>query len=238
MLNLFKRPSKRPFAPICPDQPLWVVGDIHGCRDALVTLLDQAPGDARIVCVGDYVDRGPDAAGVLSLLMERPDITCLMGNHEVMMLQFLDAPATKGERWLRYGGLQTLASFQIGVASAEAQRDALMAALGDDMIVWLRDRPTHFTSGNVAIVHAGADPTIPVSMQASETLIWGHDRFGKDRREDDIWIVHGHTVVDAPRAEDGIVSIDTGAYATGILTAAHITKEGVTFHSAREGATG
>ena len=67
--------------------------------------------------VGDYVDRGEDSAGVLRTLFARrddPKLICLTGNHEEMLLSFLDQPVEKGERWLRYGGMQTLASFGVG----------------------------------------------------------------------------------------------------------------------------
>uniref|UniRef100_UPI003D6A38AB metallophosphoesterase n=1 Tax=Planktotalea sp. TaxID=2029877 RepID=UPI003D6A38AB len=207
-----------------PIAPFIAIGDIHGRLDLLSKLLSEAP-KVQIVLVGDYVDRGDDSAGVLRLLSTRPDLICLSGNHEELMLKFIDAPQTHGSHWLRYGGLQTLASYGIAgmteTSSPEAMseaRDALLSAMGEDMLNWLRARPTHWQSGNVAVVHAGADPKIPVTEQSYRTLHWGHPDFRKSPRNDGVLVVHGHTIVDAPQNTNGRISIDTGAYATGRLS--------------------
>ena len=65
----------------------------------------QRRAEPRLVFVGDLIDRGPHSAGVLRRLLNlcqaEPDrITCLMGNHERMMLDFLDAPAARARCWL------------------------------------------------------------------------------------------------------------------------------------------
>lgn len=76
------------FSPAAPDQPLFVIGDLHGRADLLDKLLDQARDGEQIICVGDYVDRGENSADVLARLHETPDILCLKGNHEDMLLAF------------------------------------------------------------------------------------------------------------------------------------------------------
>lgn len=239
-------PAAAPFtAPISPDSSFYVIADIHGRDDLLCGLLDLIQAEAtdpeRLVFVGDYIDRGEDSARVLrrvyDLQQQFPQqVTCLMGNHEDMMLRFLDNPQERGPRWLRYGGLQTLASLGIGgvtehsgPATLENTRDALAEALGADLIEWLQALPVHWQSGNVAVVHAGADPRLPMADQEPRALKWGHPDFRKIARTDGIWIVHGHTIVDEPHARDGRISIDTGAYATGRLTAAHVRAEGLRF---------
>ncbi len=166
-------------------------------------------------------------------------MTCLMGNHEHMMLRFLDDPVAHGSRWLRYAGLQTLASFKIAsVPGASSSADEWVdlrnrsgAALGPDLIEWVRNLPSIWTTGNVAVVHAGADPEIPIEQQSRATLLWGHPEFDKRPRSDGVWVVHGHTIVDAPQSVDGRISIDTGGYATGRLTAALIETSKVSFLS-------
>lgn len=223
-------------APLAPEASLAVVGDIHGCSRLLDNLLAQIEDHApdRQVFVGDFVDRGEESAAVLERLFaiaeEKGDqAVFIKGNHEEMMLQFLDEPAETGGRWLRYGGLQTLASFGIGglgSAPGEAQlvkaRDALARALGPDKLAWLRALPTHFESGNVAVVHAGANPEKPITEQSETALIWGHPEFRKTPRSDGTWVVHGHTITMQCRAEQGRICVDTGAYANGQLTAALI----------------
>jgi len=233
-------------APLAPEEPFYVVGDIHGGEYLLARLLSKIEQDEpdttqTIVCVGDYVDRGEASAAVLRwlfMLSTDPELTliCLMGNHEDMMIKFIDEPAKRGPRWLRYGGLQTLASIGIGGVSESSNanaltkaRDELVAALGDDLIDWLKNLPSVWQSGNVAVVHAGADPSVPIDKQERRDLIWGHRDFRHLIRRDGVWVVHGHTIVEHANATDGRIAVDTGAYATGRLTAAHISSQGVRF---------
>lgn len=214
---------------LTPDHPLYVIGDIHGRFDLLQALLHRLSPDIPIVCVGDYVDRGEDSAGVLRFLCNRKDIICLKGNHEDMLLQFLDWPLQDGARWLRNGGLQTLASFGVSPPmdlsdekAMSAASAALRDAMGKDLVEWIRDLPLWHQSGNVFVTHAGADPALPVPDQDPRHLLWGHPAFLKQWRTDGIWIVHGHTIVNAAAIDRGRISIDTGAYATGRLTAVRI----------------
>ncbi len=224
-----------PFAPIAPGVPFVALGDLHGRADLLEKALSSLPA-CQIVCVGDYVDRGEHSADVLRILRKRPDLICLSGNHEEMMLHFLDDPQKFGPRWLRYGGLQTLVSFGIAGANEGSTGPelvqtgaALRAAMGPDLIQWLRTRPTSWKSGNVAVVHAGADPKLPIADQPTQALHWGHADFHKLDRQDGTWVLHGHNIIDAPTALQGRIAIDTGAYATDRLTAALVTDDGVEF---------
>tara|TARA_R110002051_G_scaffold146786_2_gene219576 strand:- start:56679 stop:57407 length:729 start_codon:yes stop_codon:yes gene_type:complete len=215
-----------------PDQPLVVIGDVHGCAPLLSRALERA-GDAQVICVGDYVDRGPQSADVLHLLRSRPNVICIGGNHEDMMLNFLDNPLQHYARWLQYGGRTTMESFGVDARTGEsdpvALRDMLVAAMGGSLIEWLNVRPDRFVSGNVAVVHAAADPDQEIEVQASHTLRWGHRRFHSRARKDGMWVVHGHTVVPEGVAQRGRISVDTGAYATGRLTVARITTGAVKF---------
>lgn len=238
-------PELAPFsADIAPDAPFFAVGDIHGCLPQMQSLQDKMTAqdkDATVVYVGDYVDRGEHSADVLRALFdqrENPQVVCLTGNHEEMMLDFLENPAAKGERWLRYGGMQTMASFGVGGISPTAKGDALVdasarlaKAMGPEMIAWMRDLPSMWQSGNMAVVHAAADPAKPIAFQGVKTLAWGHKDFETTPRQDGVWVLHGHTIVDAPYARDGRITVDTGAYATGKLTAAYVSTSKIDFIS-------
>lgn len=239
-----QRPAAVPFAPVATENPVWVLGDIHGRDDLLGPILeamDQHPATTeatQIVAVGDYIDRGDNSAAVLKRVHARSRADTrfhtLMGNHEAMMLDFLDRPEKSGARWLRYGGLQTLASFGIGglgeasrgaalTGAAEQLRDALPDGLED----WMRARPTIWTSGNLSVVHAAADPELPIALQPDDTLIWGHPAFATTPRADQHWIAHGHTITDTPGSDgQGRIAVDTGAYYSGRLTAALVTPDG------------
>lgn len=233
-------------SPLLPPAPLarvYVVGDIHGELGLLNTLLekidaDRGDADATTVFVGDYVDRGPESAGVLTMLRDRqerdPDKTiCLLGNHEKMMLDFIDRPEERASRWLRNGGLQTLASFGLsgvtettsGTGAASAAAD-LRASLPEGLENWLRNLPLRWSSGSLWVVHAAVAPDEMPPDSDERTLIWGHRDFLKFPRQDDLWIAHGHTVTYEPVASDNRVPVDTGAFHTGILTAAAIETDG------------
>jgi serine/threonine protein phosphatase 1 len=96
---------------------------------------------------------------------------------------------------------------------------------------WLKSRPASWQTGNVAVVHAGADPTVPIYDQSVKTLYWGHSDFTKKRRRDGVWVVHGHTIVDAPEILRERIAIDTGAYATGRLSAVHVDQANARFET-------
>ncbi len=232
------------------DEPVYAIGDIHGRSDLLIDLLRQIEADANAVgayapltvFLGDYIDRGDHSAEVIDCLTVieeegAAEAVFLRGNHEQMMLDFLEDPAT-ASRWLRFGGLSTLMSYGLrgitGTSSAEdlaVVRDRLAEAVDPAHVAFLKRLSHSHRAGNLLFTHAGADPGIPVEMQNPSTLLWGCATFGAMPRHDGIWVVHGHTIVDTPAARRGVISVDTGAYVTGHLTAARIWQGEVSFLS-------
>ncbi|MEM9901426.1 MAG: metallophosphoesterase family protein [Pseudomonadota bacterium] len=257
ILRLFRRPgtpekneakpeSAPQEEPPRPERLTYAVGDIHGCLAPLEALLQRIRDDAGgkphdIVFLGDYVDRGPESARVLERLRaleeeadERRRVICLKGNHDAMMLHFMDAPED-GVRWLFLGGQETLASFGIGHVSMQAdidnpmtarvaaQAEALRTQLGDAAAQWLAARPLWWRSGDLVAVHALTDPALPMEAQSEETLLWERPGRRLVPRADGTWIVHGHTIVPEPSVRARHVSVDTGAFNGGPLTAAVFT---------------
>lgn len=230
-------------AEIAPNIPFYVIGDIHGCFDLLVQKISDIDQDrssqdylldAPVVFIGDFLDRGSKSAEVLQLLFERSSVNpekniCIFGNHEQMLIDFLDDPAGKGRRWLKYGGIETLSSFGILDIDENADLEELVKissvleqAMGDDLIAWIRKLPTLWKTGNVVCVHAGLDPQETIESQKKSTMVWGHTQFEKMVRDDGIWVVHGHTIFAEPMFHSGRISIDTGAYKGGPLTAVKV----------------
>ncbi|MFC6689487.1 metallophosphoesterase family protein [Jhaorihella thermophila] len=237
------RDERRPrhfLSPLTVARPAYYIGDIHGNYDSLARLMDVLDRDparestVEVVFLGDYVDRGERSREVLTLLQaisrEAPQsVIMLMGNHERMMLDFLVDPARKGAFWLTNGGLQTLASFGIGGVTESASSalmenaaKALAEKLTPPLIEWLQGLPLWHQNGNLFAAHAGANPDLPVNLQSEKTLLWGHPEFRETPREDGNWIIHGHTTYAHPQVVDGRIGIDTGAYHSGILTAAYV----------------
>lgn len=95
----------------------------------------------------------------------------------------------------------------------------LQAALGPELTGWLAGLPTSVLSGTVLAVHAAADPRAAPQAQPEDTLMWGHPDFFRIPRRDGIWVVHGHSIVPAAAAARGRIAVDTGAYASGVLSA-------------------
>ncbi|MFD1160150.1 metallophosphoesterase [Roseovarius aestuarii] len=233
-------------APIAPDRSFVVIGDVHGCDDLLVQLLDQLSKrvpDLPYVCVGDYVDRGPDSAAVLRRLMtmtanDPESMICLKGNHEAMMLDFIDMPIECGPVWLANGGDKTLESFGISAPSDRrdapaliSARDALVENAEPELVYWLRALPLIWQNGNVAVTHAGGDPSRPLEPRRGHGLLWGHPDFLRKQRGDGLWMTHGHFIVPQPEVTGGRIAIDTGAFSTGMLSAAIIRPGNVDFLS-------
>jgi serine/threonine protein phosphatase 1 len=250
VLDRLRRLFRGGDAPPEPDRPLYLVGDIHGRADLLQRLFELIDADQAdrgldhplAVFLGDYVDRGADSRRVLQSLhamaaalaadpAAEGEMLCLMGNHERMLLDFLDAPIETGPRWLRNGGVQTLESFGLegvdetaGPEVLEAARDALAEAMGmgdpSGLEAWLRGLPLIAQSGNIAMVHAGCDPSRTIDDQRPGTLLWGHPEFLIRPRRDGLWVAHGHTIVSRPAVVEGRIALDTGAWFSDRLTAA------------------
>lgn len=234
-----------------PDAPLYVIGDIHGRCDLLIRLLSMIDHDAQsrhltdhvLVFVGDYIDHGPDSALVLNVLQSlKADsnrrVITLRGNHDEMLLRYLDAPA-KGKHWIEQGGHTTLDSFGISGLTATSSQDEISTAhdrlgqnIGDTVRHFLEGLETSFKSGNIFVSHAGADPAKAVDAQTDKHLVWGAPNFLKKKRRDKTWVAHGHFATEVPHFDDGRINVDTGAYRTGHLTAARILTDEIKFMTA------
>ncbi|SDW81400.1 metallophosphoesterase family protein [Litoreibacter albidus] len=240
------QPHRKAAAYPSPETPQFIVGDLHGNLDLLEHILEQIDHvigtlevrDPKLVFVGDYIDRGPSSAAVLKRLYElstefSDNVTCILGNHEQMMLDFMEAPEARHARWFRNGAAETLASFGIALpaepdwpATANAVAMALRGQLGDPMEDWIRSMPTSIKTGNLLITHAGTDPGRAIDDQSPRVLLWGHPEFLTRTRTDGHWVAHGHTVMENAVCADGRISIDTGAYSSGCLTAAVVLPDG------------
>lgn len=184
-----------------------VVGDIHGCLDELMRLLERVDlrADDLLVSVGDVVDRGPSPGEVVRFLRERPNTVVLVGNHERKHIRGIFSYA------------QEITRLQLGGAY-------------DEIVAWMGTLPYHFENEHVRVVHAAMVPGVPLPEQQHEILCgstsgerelgtifstgWWHEHYeGKP-------VVFGHRVVDEPLVRDSVVfGIDTGACHGGRLTA-------------------
>ncbi|MDO3431109.1 metallophosphoesterase family protein [Rhizobium sp. CBN3] len=217
--------------------PTYAIGDIHGRYDLLLKaeeaiLQDGArlPGQKLIVTLGDYIDRGPESAQVITHLMEPPpdgfDRICLAGNHEIAMLDYVDGWLPYDD-WMRMGSAESLKSYGLDpehlplVFPSGAQLDAfLRQSLPHTHIDFMRALPIMLDTPSVLFVHAGIDPMLPLSAQTEEDLVLIRHRFLESRVPLPKLVVHGHTPSDEPDIRPKRLNLDTRAFRSGRLTVA------------------
>jgi serine/threonine protein phosphatase 1 len=220
------------------DTRVYAIGDVHGQLDQLLALEDLIVADAAehpagrrlIVYLGDYVDRGQDSRAVVAHLLEGPppgfEAVYLKGNHEDVMLDFLDDPDS-GANWLMNGGDTTLANYGIdihadgpaGVGRLEHLSRRFAEALPRDHQAFLRGLDVSHAEGDYLFVHAGIRPGVPLEAQDPHDLIWIRYPFLQSDADFGKVVVHGHTPEPQPVERGNRIGVDTGAVYGGSLTA-------------------
>lgn len=226
-----------PSYPGAPDDVvLYAIGDIHGCIDPLRRVMAQIDEDrARTrppyyaeIYLGDYVDRGPDSAGVLDLLIQRSrkrTTIFIKGNHDLMLEEFVMGRLSLAD-WLPLGAADTLRSYGAKpemIASGSADLPRLIPARHVEFIA---SCDHSFRVEDYFFVHAGVRPGRPLEQQTSQDLMWIRDDFLNERANFGAIVVHGHTPVPATEFKANRIGIDTGAYMTGQLTCLRIDAAG------------
>ncbi len=209
--------------------PIYVIPDIHGQRamlgDALARIDADGGARARVVFLGDLVDRGPDSRGVIDTVLagqaEGRDWVVVKGNHDDYVTRFLehgDAYASKGHPDLpwtapRLGGDTTLASYGVATEGREmadilADARATIPKAHRDFIAGL---PFFHEEDELLFVHAGIRPGVPLTRQSPDDLMWIREPFLSWPAPHPWLVVHGHTALDHPRHYGNRVNLDGGA---------------------------
>ena len=237
-LRQFLRPRDGQSKPAIPaDRRVYAVGDIHGRLDLLTALATAselhdsrrdavAPAETTTILLGDLVDRGPDSAGVLAFAavwQQRRNLHILLGNHEEMLLESLENLEVL-RTLLRHGGRETAISFGIDPqayteASFEEVQAMLRAAIPAETLAFIASFEDHIRIGDYLFVHAGIVPGKPIEQQSPYHLRWIREPFLSSNADHGAVVVHGHTIFDEAKVTANRVGIDTGAFASGRLTA-------------------
>lgn len=187
---------------------LYGIGDIHGCAKTLELLLEEISPDAddHLVFIGDYVDRGPDSRGVIDRLLRLQHecrCTFLRGNHEEMMLDFLDF--RESELWHINGGDATLRSY----LSSDGTYD-----IPDTHTAFLRDTIAFWSEPDYFFVHAGLKPHMTIeenlTHHSSEVFLWERSHLAAKELVWEKPVVCGHTPQREPINRPRLICIDTG----------------------------
>lgn len=209
---------------------IYAIGDVHGQFDMLCQALEWIEADggpqARVVFLGDLVDRGPDAFGVIELLVtgmaEGRDWIALTGNHDRMFRRFLedgsrhDARILSGRGWLHpaLGGPMTLASYGVDARDDRPEAELLeeaRARVPDSHRRFLATRKLLHREPGLIFVHAGLRPGVPLAQQAEDDLLWIRDEFLNETKPFEALVVHGHTAIKTATHYGNRVNLDTGA---------------------------
>lgn len=223
---------------------VWAIGDIHGRAELADRLIQAIRSDLSactatrrvVVLLGDYVDRGPNSRAVLDQLCNLTadpgiEVHGLRGNHEAQLDAFLADP-TAGPAWCDYGGRDTLASYGIDAPAMRTDAEgwarcshALAAALPASHRSFLSGLAPSVAIGDYFFCHAGARPGVPLARQDPQDLMWIRGAFLDHAGRFEQVVVHGHSPTETVVSDDRRIGLDTGAYATGILSAVRLEGE-------------
>ncbi len=188
----------------------------------------RPPAATTLIFIGDLIDRGPDSAGVINRVIalgdDGRDVRVLAGNHEEMFAGALAGDAKLLRLFSRVGGQETALSYGIDpLAYERADHDELGALLTTHVPArhreFLASLQDSVELGDYLFVHAGVHPGIALDEQRGTDLRWIRSPFLEHDRPLGRMVVHGHTIVREVERRPHRIGIDTGAYATGRLTA-------------------
>jgi serine/threonine protein phosphatase 1 len=228
----------KPVATTPAGTAVYAIGDIHGRGDLLDLIQLGIAIDAGrrraprkvIVYLGDYLSRGSDARHVVDRVcawrLEGCEIVMLKGNHEDMALRFLEGELDAGRHWCDYGGLDALVQYGVDIADRAARDDQTMAllrshfaaALPAHHLAFFRHLQVSHREGGYHFVHAGIRPGVPLPLQNAHDQMWIRQRFLESDQDHGATVVHGHSITPTPQVRHNRIGIDTGAYASGVLT--------------------
>jgi len=251
--NLFKTREAAPVARVPDGERVYAIGDIHGRCDLFDALIEaveldngsRASARSTVVLLGDLIDRGPDSYGVLTVAREWQrlrDVHILLGNHEEMLLESL-GNIDIFKQFVRFGGKETLLSFGISEhdyteAGWEELHAMMLAAIPQRMLDFIRTFEDQVQVGDYLFVHAGISPAVGLEQQKRSDLRWIREPFLSHEGWHGAVVVHGHTISENPELRENRIGIDTGAYASGVLTALGLEGERRWLISARQGENG
>lgn len=195
----------------------FIVGDVHGCLDMLKRLMNSigwSPETDRLIFLGDFIDRGSHSKGVVDYVMRIAKLServeCLMGNHERILLDFLDGKDTS--TFFLNGGAATLSSYR-----PDRQKYGGFL-IPEEHLSFFRSLKLLIELEDYYVVHAGFRPGVPIESQNPEDLLWIRDSFIFSNHYFGKRVIFGHTPFAQPLLMENKIGLDTGAVYGNKLT--------------------
>ncbi|MGE0079121.1 MAG: metallophosphoesterase family protein [Bacteroidales bacterium] len=220
----------------------YIISDIHGCAKTLRSLIEcrlRISTNDQLYFLGDYIDRGPDSAGVVDYILELKDsgftIDCLMGNHEHMLLNSVLSKSNM-DLWMVNGGMATLLSY--GIQSSHGLN--IFTAIPAAHLEFFKSlNPYIFVSNRFLLVHGGINHRSKKPLADIASMLWS--RTSASSIPDDFLpgytIIHGHTpepidtiIENVQSRSSRLLGLDAGCVfkgffpGTGYLTALNLDK--------------
>ncbi|HEX8922390.1 MAG TPA: metallophosphoesterase [Pyrinomonadaceae bacterium] len=189
-----------------------VVGDIHGCYDELMALLDKAAlaSSDRVVSVGDLIVKGEKNREVLDLFIEDERFSAVLGNHDRALRRYW-----RGE--------------EVSLKDSQEKTRAELSVDAARYSNYLQQLPLMIDLGSHLVVHAGVRPGVALNGQMVEDLTelrtLGEDRTNREgvpwyeRYEGERVVLFGHWPAPEPRRGPCAIGLDTGCVYGYDLTA-------------------
>lgn len=190
---------------------LYIIGDVHGCYKTLMALIKQLPKNAKLVFVGDLIDRGPDSAKVAEFVKSN-DYSCVLGNHEVYMIQALNQQLKEKSIseymnnhyfWRKNGGVATLTSYHDPIYNI------------DEHYEWMKQLPLYLEFdiedefGRTLLITHGVGLPFYDKLDSCQDEVTTNREMTKTKW-DHVVNVFGHSPYKEPKFYLNYIGIDTG----------------------------
>lgn len=192
---------------------IWIIGDVHGEYDKLISLVNKLPKNANICLTGDLIDRGKDSSKVVQLVLDNNWLSVL-GNHELMMLKSMNEDSDN-ILWQQYGGNKTLLSYEKLSDEIWASHIEYLSSL-PYFLYFDIDGHKPLVVSHSYIHHVWINKDHLYCEYDGEDILWRHmydkEPFEVDKEiQNNIFNVFGHSPVKEPLITETFAMIDTGA---------------------------